>query len=176
MRHPRHLVLAGVLAALATMTIVSVVIGQAVAFLPKVYTHYAAVGLFLLFGLKLLYDASQMTGLATDEVVEEAKEAVQVSEKNLRGRTNGFAILLESFILTFLAEWGDRTQIATVTLAAANHPVGVTLGAIVGHSICAVIAVMGGCLIAGKISERMVTAIGGGLFLIFAAVTLLEGA
>lgn len=176
MRHPRHLVLAGVIAALATMTIVSVVIGQAVAFLPKVYTHYAAVGLFLLFGLKLLYDASQMTGLATDEVVEEAKEAVQVSEKNLRGRTNGFAILLESFILTFLAEWGDRTQIATVTLAAANHPVGVTLGAIVGHSICAVIAVMGGCLIAGKISERMVTAIGGGLFLIFAAVTLLEGA
>lgn len=176
MRHPRHLVLAGVLAALATMTIVSVVIGQAVAFLPKVYTHYAAVGLFLLFGLKLLYDASQMTGLATDEVVEEAKEAVQVSEKNLRGRTNGFAILLESFILTFLAEWGDRTQIATVTLAAANHPVGVTLGAIVGHSICAVIAVMGGCLIAGKISERIVTAIGGGLFLIFAAVTLLEGA
>lgn len=176
MRYPRHLVLAGVIAALATMTILSVAIGQVVSFLPKAYTHYAAIGLFLLFGLKLLYDASQMTVSTTDEVVEEAKEAIEGSEKNLRGRTNSWAILLESFILTFLAEWGDRTQIATVTLAAANNPVGVTLGAIVGHAICAVIAVMGGCLIAGKISERMVTAIGGGLFLIFAVVTLLEGA
>lgn len=176
MRHPRHLVLAGVIAALAAMTLLSVAIGQVIAFLPKIYTHYAAVGLFLLFGIKLLYEASRMTASTTNEVVGEAKDAIEVSEKNLRGRTNSWAILLESFILTFLAEWGDRTQIATVTLAAANNAVGVTLGAILGHTICALIAVLGGSLIAGKVSERMVTMIGGILFLVFAGVAIWEGA
>ncbi|MBD1909932.1 MULTISPECIES: TMEM165/GDT1 family protein [unclassified Leptolyngbya] len=175
MRYPRPLVLAGVIGALAAMTLLSVAIGQVIAFLPKIYTHYAAVGLFLFFGVKLLYEASRMSAFATDEVVEEAKDAIEVSEKNLKGHRNSWAVLFESFILTFLAEWGDRTQIATVTLSAANNVVGITLGAILGHAICAVIAVLGGSLIAGRISERAVTSIGGFLFLVFAMVAMLEG-
>nr|WP_233222521.1 TMEM165/GDT1 family protein [Chroococcidiopsis sp. CCALA 051] len=67
-----------------------------------------------------------------------------------------------------------RTQIATITLAASNNSLGVTAGAILGHGICTAIAVVGGRLIAGRISERTVTAIGGCLFLIFAAVSLFE--
>jgi Ca2+/H+ antiporter, TMEM165/GDT1 family len=50
----------------------------------------------------------------------------------------------------------------------------VTAGAIVGHAICALIAVVGGKFIAGRLSERVVTAAGGVLFLIFAIVALLE--
>ncbi|HEY9823917.1 MAG TPA: TMEM165/GDT1 family protein [Stenomitos sp.] len=176
MRHPRHLVLAGVVAALAAMTLLSVAMGQLIAFLPKIYTHYAAVALFLIFGIKLIYQASRMSSSSTEEIVDEAKEAIEVSEKNLKGRNNSLAILLESFILTFLAEWGDRTQIATVTLAAANNVVGVTLGAILGHTICALVAVLGGSLIAGRVSERAVTMTGGVLFLIFGVVAILEGA
>ena len=42
------------------------------------------------------------------------------------------------------AEWGDRSQIATVTMAADQNPYGVTLGALTGHSICTGAAVMGG--------------------------------
>ncbi|OLP19562.1 hypothetical protein BST81_04645 [Leptolyngbya sp. 'hensonii'] len=176
MRHPRHLVLMGVIVALAAMTILSVTIGQIFVFLPKLYTHYAAIGLFLLFGFKLLYEASRMTAQTNCAVVGEAKEAVAISEKNLQGRQNPLAILIESFMLTFLAEWGDRTQIATITLATAHNAIGVTLGAILGHAICTIIAVMCGCLIAGKVSERWITAIGGFLFLVFAGVAMVEGA
>ena len=91
-------------------------------------------------------------------------------------RKSHWAILTEAFVLTFMAEWGDRTQIATIALAAGNNPIGVTIGAILGHAICAAIAVIGGKLIAGRISERQITFIGGCLFLIFGVVAAMEGA
>lgn len=66
------------------------------------------------------------------------------------------------------AEWGDRSQIATVSLAAVYNPVGVTIGAVVGHMICTGTAVVGGQLLAMRISQRTVAVAGGLLFLAFA--------
>jgi putative Ca2+/H+ antiporter (TMEM165/GDT1 family) len=175
MQHSRKLVFVGVTAALAAMTILSVIFGQLVSLLPKQYIHYGEIVLFIAFGLKLLYDASKMPASADQEVVEEAKEAVE--QADLQGQQKGiWAILLKSFVLTFIAEWGDRTQFTTIALAAGNNAVGVTLGAILGHAICAAIAVIGGRLIAGRISERQITFIGGILFIIFGIFAAVEGA
>ncbi|MEY3867757.1 MAG: TMEM165/GDT1 family protein [Microcoleaceae cyanobacterium] len=172
MRYPRRLVLLGVVLALASMTILSVLLGKAVSFLPQQYIHYAEILFFLGFGVKLLFDAWKMPANAEGEIVDEAKSAVEQSEKNLQNNNKDLAIILETFILTFLAEWGDRTQIATIALAASNNPFGVTIGAIVGHTICALIAVLGGKLIAGRISEKTITFIGGGLFILFGVVAM----
>jgi len=172
MRYPRRLVLLGVVLALASMTILSVLLGKAVSFLPQQYIHYAEILFFLGFGVKLLFDAWKMPANSEEEIVDEAKSAVEQSEKNLQNNNKDFAIILETFILTFLAEWGDRTQIATIALAASNNPFGVTIGAIVGHTICALIAVLGGKLIAGRISEKTITFIGGGLFILFGVVAM----
>jgi len=49
---------------------------------------------------------------------------------------------------------------------------GVTLGAIIGHSLCTGLAVLGGRMIAQKISVKTVTLIGGVVFLIFAVSAL----
>jgi len=68
------------------------------------------------------------------------------------------------------------TQLATITLASANNPYGVLVGAILGHAICAAIAVTCGKLIAGRISERLLTAIGGILFIGFGILAALNGA
>lgn len=176
MRHSRRLVLIGAIAALAAMTILSVILGQTVSLLPKVYIHYAEIALFLGFGIKLLYDANRMPVSSCDtEVIEEAKAVVEKAEKQLPQKQTSLSIVLESFVLTFMAEWGDRTQIATIALAAGNNPIGVTVGAILGHSICALIAVSCGKMLAGKISERQLTLIGGCLFLIFGIVAIFEG-
>ncbi|BAY18848.1 hypothetical protein NIES21_47020 [Anabaenopsis circularis NIES-21] len=176
MHHSRRLVFIGVTAALAAMTILSVVFGQAASLLPKIYIHYAEIALFLAFGMKLLYDASKMAAASCDaDVVEEAEAAVKKADAQLPKRKTPWAILTEAFLLTFMAEWGDRTQIATIALAAGNNPIGVTIGAVLGHSICAAIAVIGGKLIAGRISERQLTFIGGCLFLIFGVVAAVEG-
>ncbi|MBD2449856.1 TMEM165/GDT1 family protein [Nostoc sp. FACHB-152] len=176
MHHSRRLVFTGVIAALAAMTILSVVFGQAASLLPKVYIHYAEIALFIAFGIKLLYDASKMpASTCNKDVVEEAQAAVKQADLQLPKRKTPWAIITEAFLLTFMAEWGDRTQIATIALAAGNNPIGVTTGAILGHGICAAIAVIGGKLIAGRISERQLTLIGGCLFLVFGVVAAIEG-
>jgi len=176
MQHSRRLVFAGVVAALAAMTILSVGVGQAVSLLPKLYIYYAEIVLFIAFGIKLLYEGSKMSAATCDtEIVEEAKTVVAEAKKQLQNQKSIWAILLEAFVLTFMAEWGDRTQFATITLAAANNPVGVTIGAILGHAICAAIAVIGGRMLAGRISEKTLTIAGGFLFILFGIVAAVEG-
>lgn len=82
-------------------------------------------------------------------------------------------VFIQCFTLTFLAEWGDRSQIATIALAAAKDPFGVTLGGILGHACCTGVAVVGGKLLATKISERTISIVGGLLFLAFTAHSLI---
>jgi len=190
MRHSHRTVFSSVLAALALMTVLSVLLGQAVALLPKIYTHYGAIALFLIFGIKLVYDASKMPAKSEEAVVNEAKEAVDTQDSpnsisklpivgkflgSILSRYPWLGVWTQAFVMTFVAEWGDRTQISTIALAAAYNPVFVTLGAILGHGICTAIAVIGGRLIAGRISERVITAIGGVLFIIFGVTAYFQG-
>ena len=64
--------------------------------------------------------------------------------------------------LQFLAEWGDRSQIATIALAAKNEPFGTTIGGIIGHAMCTGAAVLGGKVLSEKISKKAVLFIGAG--------------
>nr|XP_020140875.1 transmembrane protein 165 [Microcebus murinus] len=77
-------------------------------------------------------------------------------------------IFVQALTLTFLAEWGDRSQLTTIVLAAREDPYGVAVGGTVGHCLCTGLAVIGGRMIAQKISVRTVTIIGGIVFLAFA--------
>ncbi|MBF2003687.1 MAG: TMEM165/GDT1 family protein [Synechococcales cyanobacterium M58_A2018_015] len=172
MRHSRRWVFAGAIAALALMTILSVLFGQVASLLPQHYVKWAEVLLFLGFGIKLLHSARRMPNLPNLEEQEEAAAVVQQAEAKLLKRPTAIAIVTQAFGLTFLAEWGDRTQFTTIALAAANNPVGVTAGAVLGHAVCAAIAVACGRMVCGRISERTTTAMGGVLFLVFAAVGL----
>jgi len=77
-------------------------------------------------------------------------------------------IFIQAFTMTFLAEWGDRSQITTVVLAAREEIIGVIIGGVLGHALCTGLAVLGGRMIATKISVRTVTLSGGVVFLFFA--------
>ena len=61
---------------------------------------------------------------------------------------------VQTFVMTFLGEWGDRSQIATIAMAAGQDYWYVTIGAISGHAICTGIAVLGGRMLASRISVR----------------------
>lgn len=174
MRHPHRPVLIGSVAALSVMTVLSVLLGQVAMLLPRVYVQWAEAILFLGFGLKLIYEAQQMSDQPAVAEQAEALEAITQAEAKLPQKRGELAIILETFGLVFIGEWGDRTQIATIALAAANSPVGVAVGAILGHTLCAVLAVACGRLLCGRISERAMARLGGCLFLVFAAVGFYE--
>lgn len=70
---------------------------------------------------------------------------------------------------------GDRSQIATIAMAASKNPFGVVLGGLIGHAFCTGLAVIGGRMLAANISERTVAIIGGVLFLFFGITSLLFG-
>ncbi|KAL1870385.1 GCR1-dependent translation factor 1 [Paecilomyces lecythidis] len=97
----------------------------------------------------------------------------------LVGFNNLFSFLLtpawvQTFVMTFLGEWGDRSQIATIAMAAGQDYWWVTVGAISGHGICTAAAVIGGRAIAGRVSMRVVTLGGAISFLIFGLIYLFE--
>ncbi|KAF8646451.1 hypothetical protein HU200_065841 [Digitaria exilis] len=136
------------------------------------FCYFCVSVLYAFFGLRLLYIAWRSDSKASQkkeiEEVEEKLEAGQ-GKSTFRRVFSRFCtpIFLESFVLTFLAEWGDRSQIATIVLATHKNAVGVATGATLGHTICTSIAVVGGSMLASKISQGTVATIGGLLFLGF---------
>lgn len=98
----------------------------------------------------------------------------------LTGRVRAVLALVSSptfaqaLVLTFLGEWGDRSQIATIALAAAHNVVLVSLGTIAGHCLCTMAAVTMGSWLAARISVRQVTLGGALLFLLFGFIYLYE--
>merc|ERR1719261_1037027 len=188
MRHARLVVFAGALGALAVMTVLSALLGLALpSLLPRTYTHYASAGLFLYFG-RLLRDARSMETGTVSEELEEVEEELGVGagkKQDARGdaaprppgagdgKGEALRVLSQAFALTFLAEWGDRSQIATIALAAAKDPYGVVAGGVVGHAMCTGLAVVGGRMLAARISEKHVAVCGGLIFLGFAVYSFL---
>ncbi|TEB19314.1 vacuole protein [Coprinellus micaceus] len=83
-------------------------------------------------------------------------------------------VFVQAFVLTFLGEWGDRSQIATIALGAAHNVYLVTVGTVVGHGMCTALAVIGGRYVSTKISVKHVTFGGSVLFIIFGLIYLYE--
>eukprot|EP01026_Neomeris_dumetosa_P060221 TRINITY_DN56736_c0_g1_i3.p2 TRINITY_DN56736_c0_g1~~TRINITY_DN56736_c0_g1_i3.p2 ORF type:complete len:232 (-),score=29.61 TRINITY_DN56736_c0_g1_i3:305-1000(-) len=190
-KNPRRIVFSGCIGALAAMTVLSALLGWAApALIPRVYTHWAATALFFFFGFKMLYEVYQ------GETEDSAAELAQVEQELDNGWKNGnnengkvsqknvgykilstflSPIFLKAFSITFLAEWGDRSQIATIGLATQDNVWGVSLGGIVGHIICTGAAVIGGRHLAAHVDERKMSIAGGLLFVCFGLHAVYEG-
>jgi len=192
MRHDRSAVFGGAVLALIIMTILSSAMGLVLPQLvPREYTHLLGGVLFLYFGVKLIMESRQMEENRVSEELEEVEEELlqnpnkKQDEERGEGKkkattasgnapllgskknTTWSQVFVQSLTLTFLAEWGDRSQIATIALAAAKNPIGVTVGGCLGHALCTGLAVMGGRMLAARISEKTVSFWGGCIFLVF---------
>jgi Ca2+/H+ antiporter, TMEM165/GDT1 family len=172
MRHPRGWVFSGTVLALAVMTVLSVLAGRLFTSVNPTYLRYAEVAIFLGFGCKLLYRGWKMSRNERAEELAIVRAEIEHPQNRLVTQSKVWKILVETFTLIFMAEWGDRTQFATFALSTNHNLTGVALGAILAHSICAAIAVFAGQSIAEEISEKLVNLVGGWLFIVFAVISI----
>ncbi|XP_033743531.1 transmembrane protein 165-like [Pecten maximus] len=189
MRHSRVTVFAGAIGALGLMTILSAILGYATTIIPKYVTHYASSLLFAVFGIKMIKEGYEMSPDEGQHEYEEVQADLKKRDDERLKQSSGIqdietgiirtpgrnlcygllgTIFLQAFTLTFLAEWGDRSQIATIILGARENVLGVIIGGILGHALCTGLAVLGGRIVAQKISVRTVTLTGGVVFIVFA--------
>ncbi|MCC5949025.1 MAG: TMEM165/GDT1 family protein [Nitriliruptoraceae bacterium] len=110
--------------------------------------------LFLGFGIWTLLD--------DDEDEEEAA---------LRGSS----VLLGVTAAFLIAEFGDKTMLATVTLAGTQAPLPTWLGASLGMTLASGLAVGLAVLAGGKLPERVLRLVAAGAFLVFGGLLLWEG-
>ena len=99
-------------------------------------------------------------------------DKIEEEETQLAKRLSVFGA---TFITFFLAEMGDKTQIATVALAAHYAaPVAVVAGTTLGMLIADVPAVFIGNKFAARIPMRLVHSIAAGIFAMMGLLTLLQ--
>ena len=173
-RHPRRWVFLGAFAALTAVTLLSLGLGYGLReLLPAAVLPWLAAALFLGFGIKLLIDAQ---GLGADEAADEereAEEAINQAEQRHPMATT-WAVIWEAFALVFVAELGDRTQFATIFLAAAPAFTfsGLLAGTLLGHALVTWLAVGAGKWIGSRVDERLLYRLSGGLFVVFGLFSL----
>ncbi|KZV41371.1 hypothetical protein F511_38415 [Dorcoceras hygrometricum] len=174
----------GTFGALGIMTIISVIIGRTFHYVDDILPFrfgdtnlpiddLAAVCLLVYFGVSSLIDAS-----SSDGVIEEEQKEAELAVSELSGSGAGILAaantIVSTFVLVFVAEWGDKSFFSTIALAAASSPLGVVAGALAGHGVATLLAVLGGSFLGTYLSEKVIAYIGGTLFLVFAGVTLFE--
>ena len=180
-KYGRFISFTGSLGALSVMTIISTVLGQLFHAVPTSLTQgipfddYIAIAAFTYFGVKTLYDASQLENDDNAGILEEQAEAEKTVEELTadQKRKSSLALILQTFSLVFAAEIGDRSFLSTIALSAALNPFAVAAGAIGGHGVATGIAVAGGVLLSKYLSEKVIGYIGGSLFIVFAITTAL---
>lgn len=153
-RYPAWTVIGAVSTATALLMALAVIFGKAINYyIPETALQVIAGIIFILFGLWTLF------GKEEDE--EESKS----------NNHNPFWLVFGSF---FLAELGDKTQLATLTLSAKyGTPFQVWVGATAGMVGVNVIAALAGNWVKTVVSQRAIKVLGSAVFLIFGIVTLL---
>eukprot|EP00929_Paragymnodinium_shiwhaense_P105796 TRINITY_DN7085_c0_g1_i1.p1 TRINITY_DN7085_c0_g1~~TRINITY_DN7085_c0_g1_i1.p1 ORF type:complete len:372 (-),score=63.11 TRINITY_DN7085_c0_g1_i1:282-1397(-) len=174
------------LAALWLMTGISTSLGAVLSHIPttlggqSVATLSAGV-LMIAFGVQALWHPVEHAEECKDEDPEDCRVSESLEEqagdeiKRVRERTSSSIRRFVRYAsLIFLAEWGDRSMLATVALAAARSPMGVFVGGCAGHTGACLLAVLCGAFLKQYLSERVIKRVSGCLFLFFGLATVVE--
>lgn len=158
-KHPRKLVFAASLTALALVSLIGVIIGQVLFdYVPKDIITIAAGVLFLVFGI------------ATIALPE--KEEEEVKEKKV-GRWGAFGSI---FVLMAIMEMGDKTQLSIIALSAEyGTPLIVLIGAILAFAVVTLMGVLLGAEIGRRVPERYIKLGSAVIFILFGIIFLAQG-
>lgn len=149
-------VMLGAIVAFSLLNLLGVTIGAVAArWLPEWLVLAAVCLLFLLFGIQSLRENSE------DDVDGNAKRV-------------GKHLLFSVVLLIFLAEFGDKTQIAVAGLAGVESALGVWIGSTLALSVTTLMGVLVGRAMLRRVPIHWVHRGGGVLFLLFALWAAVE--
>jgi putative Ca2+/H+ antiporter (TMEM165/GDT1 family) len=161
------LVWLGVGAAFAVQTTVAVLLGHAASFLPEEVVHGVALLMFVIGAVVLLREglSHHRASLAEgeEEFGSDAKPAT------------GFRAVLASFLVLFAAEWGDLSQLLTISLVARYEaPVAVFIGALSALLVVSGLAVVVGRALLRYVALHWLHYVGAAVCLLLAGLTLVD--
>ena len=92
-----------------------------------------------------------------------------------RAKRTGRWALLTIGTAFFLAELGDKTMLATITLATTEEPIGVWLGSTAGMVAADALAIGLGAILGTRLPERAIRLFAAAAFVVFGALLIAEG-
>jgi Ca2+/H+ antiporter, TMEM165/GDT1 family len=154
----------GAATAFVVHVVIAVTAGSLLGLLPHRVLEAIIAALFLI-GAGVMLHASR----SEEQGEEEAAAA--------RAGTSAWAGIASSFLVIFIGEWGDITQIATANLAAKYHnPLAVGIGATLGLWTAALLAITAGRTLLRYMSVRLLHRVGAVVFLGFAIFSIVAAA
>ncbi len=167
-RYRPLLVWIGVGLAFAVQTAIAVALGKVASFLPDDLVKGGAALLFLLGAGLLLREA-----IAHHSANEEDGDEADIAAK--AGEAQGVKVVATSFLILFAAEWGDLSQLLTLSLVARyDDPLSVFIGAWGALLAVSGLAVIVGRVLLNHIPLHVLHYVGAAVCLVLAAITLLE--
>lgn len=157
LRYRWWVVLAAITAATTAVHVLSVAIGHYLgAALPTHLLGLIAGAMFIFFGFWTLRGDK-----LTDEEASRTEKATAPA----------FFVVFSAFLL---AELGDKTMLATITLAADHDWVGVWIGSTIGMVVADGLAIVVGAVAGKHLPERLIQLVAAALFLLFGVYMLIE--
>ena len=158
---------AGVGTAFLVQTLIAVTIGKVVTFLPQTIVEAVAAGIFFI-GAVLLFREAPKADAQEAETEEEYAAKAGTERTALRAAA-------ASFLVLFAAEWGDLSQLLTISLVGRYHdPVSVFVGAWLALLVVSGLACVAGRFLLRYVKLSVIHYIGAGVCLVLAAVTVYE--
>jgi Ca2+/H+ antiporter, TMEM165/GDT1 family len=156
----------GVGLAFLVQTLIAVALGKAASFLPETVVHVAAAVMFAAGAVILLREARSHDAAEKEEEEDFAAKA---------GEAHGYKVILTSFLVLFAAEWGDLSQLLTLSLVAKyDDPVSVFIGAWGALLAVSGLAVIVGRVLLARIRLSVLHYLGAGVCLLMACLTVWE--
>jgi len=157
----------GVGLAFLVQTGIAVGIGKAASFLPEQLIHTVAALMFAIGAIILFREARSAD---EDEPGQEDEFAAKADSS-----AHGFKVVATSFLVLFAAEWGDLSQLLTISLVAKyDDPVSVFLGAWGALLAVSGLAVIVGRLLLQRVRLSVLHYVGAAVCVSMAALTVWE--
>ncbi|CAN5239389.1 TMEM165/GDT1 family protein [soil metagenome] len=162
------LVWIGVGLAFTVQTAIAVGLGQVATLLPQDLVRGVAAALFLAGAVVLVREGRRHRTQADNESEGEDEYAAAAP-------ADGWRAILASFLVLFAAEWGDLSQLLTLSLVARYEaPVSVFIGALAALLTVSALAVIVGRSLLRFVALHVLHFVGAGICVLLATLTVVE--